>query len=181
MGLVEVNLRILEKLWEDQQPMKAKDVAQKLNLRVAATTMHLLRLEKYGYVHIPEHGYYAITDLGKETIGLPKIDKAHATKILSTVPYDKAFHFYTSMHQYTNVLANSLLDFGDKLQKIDVKSVEFHVPRKDFEQWFQSFGDVELVKRLGLICSLHLHGQELRTKVYETVKHRLEELKNIHG
>ena len=180
MGLVEAKLKILERLWEDQEPMKAKDVAQKLNLRVAAATLDLLRLEKLGYVHIPKHGYYVITDLGKEIIGLPKIDKAHAAKILSTVPYDKAFHFYISMHQYTNVLANSLPDFRDKLQTIDVKSVEFHVPRKDFEQWFQSFGDVELAKRLGLICSLHLHGQELRTKVHETVKHRSEELKNIH-
>jgi DNA-binding transcriptional ArsR family regulator len=181
MDLVEAKLKILEKLWEDQQPMRARDVAQKLNLRVAAVTMHLLRLRKLGYVQQPKYGYYAITDLGKETIGLPKIDKAYAAKILSTVPYDKAFQFYNSMHQYTHVLANSLLDFGDKLQKIDVKSVEFHVPRKDFEQWVQSLGDVELAKRFGLICSMHLHGQELRTKVYETVKHRLEELRNIHG
>jgi hypothetical protein len=181
MGLVEVQMKILEKLWEDQQPMRAKGVAKELNLRVAAATLHLLRLKKLGYVHIPKHGYYAITNLGKETIGLPKIDKVNAAKILSTVPYDSAFHFCTSIHQYTHVLANSLLDFGEKLQKIDVKSIEFHVPRKDFEQWFQSLGDVELAKRLGLIRGMHFHGQELRTKVYETVKHRLEELKHIHG
>jgi predicted transcriptional regulator len=181
MGLVEVKMKILEKLWEEQQPMKAKDVAQKMNLGVAAVTMHLLGLKNLGYVSTPKHTYYAITDKGKETIGLPKIDKAHATKILSTVPNDKAFHFYTGMHQYTNILASSLADFCDKIHKIDVRSVEFHVPRKDFENWFQSLGDVELAKRLGLIRGMHFYGRELRRKVYESVKNRLEELKNIHG
>jgi Mn-dependent DtxR family transcriptional regulator len=181
MGLVEAKMKILEKLWEEQRPMKAKDVAEQMNLGVAAVTMHLLGLRKLGYVSTPKHSYYAITDQGKETIGLPKTDKAHATKILSTLSHDKAFHFYTGMHQYTRVLASSLADFYDKIQKIDVKSVEFHVPRKDFEHWAQSLGDMELAKRLGLIRGLHLHGEELRTKVYETVKHRLEELKSIHG
>ena len=181
MDLVEAKLKILEKLWEEQQPMRAKDVAQTLNLAPARATMHLLRLRKWGYVHIPKYGYYAITALGKEAIGLPKIDKAHAAKILSTVPYDKAFHFCTSLHHYTQVHANNLLDFGGKIQKMDVESVEFHVPRRDFEAWVQSLGDVELAKRLGLICGMPLHGQELKTKVYETVKHRLDELGNIHG
>jgi predicted transcriptional regulator len=181
MGLVEAKMKILEKLWEEQQPMKAKDIAQKMNLGVAAATMHLLGLKKWGYVSTPKHGYYAITDLGKETIGLPKIDKANAAKILSNLTHDKAFHFYTGLHQYTHVLASSLADFYDKLQKIDVKSVEFHISRKDFEHWFQSLGDVELAKRLGLIRGMQLHGEELRTRVYEAVKHRLEELKNIHG
>jgi predicted transcriptional regulator len=181
MGLVEVKMKILEKLWEEQQPMKAKDVAQKMKLGVAAVTMHLLGLKKLGYVSTPKHTYYAITDKGKETIGLPKIDKTNAAKILSNLPHDKAFHFYTGMHQYTNILASSLADFCDKIQKIDVKSVEFHVTRKDFEQWFQSLGDVELAKRLNLIRGMQLHGEELRTRVYKTVKYRLEELKHIHS
>jgi len=181
MGLVEAKMKILEKLWEEQQPMRSKDVAQRMNLGVAATTMHLLGLRKGGYVYTPQHGYYAITDQGKEAIGLPKIEKAHAAKILSSLPHDKAFHFYTGVHQYTGVLANSLADFYGKLQKIDVKSVEFHVSRKDFEQWIQSLGDVELAKRLGLIRGMHLHGEDLRTRVHEAVKHRLEELKRIHG
>jgi hypothetical protein len=181
MGLVEAKMKILEKLWEEQQPMKAKDVAQKMNLGVAATTMHLLGLKKFGYVSTPMHGYYAITDLGKETIGLPKIDKANAAKILSNLPHDKAFHFYTGVHQYTHVLASSLADFYDKIQKIDAKSIDFHVPRKDFEHWFQSLGDLELAKRLGLIHGMRLHGEELRTKIHETIKHRLDELKSIHG
>jgi len=181
MGIVEAKIKILEVLWAEGTPMKSKDVAQKVGLGVAAATMHLLGLKKSGHVYTPQHGLYSITELGKETIGLPKTDKAHASKILSHLPTDKAFHFYIGVHQYTHVIAHSLAEFGDKLQKIDVKSVEFHVPRKDFENWVHSLGDVELSKRLGLIRNMHVRGEDLRTRVYEAVKHRLEELKRIHG
>jgi len=181
MSLGEEKMRILELLWEQGQPMMLKEVAQKAGLKVAATNMHLLGLKKTGHVHTPKHGHYAITDLGRGALGFPKTDKALAGKILSHVSTDKAFHFYTGVHQYTHVIAHSLAEFVDKLHKIDVKSVEFHVPRRDFEHWVQSLGDVELAKRLGVIRNLHAHGEDLRTRIYETVKHRLEELKHHHG
>jgi hypothetical protein len=181
MSLVEAKMKILEVLWTEKAPMKSKDIAQKTGLGVAAATMHLLGLKKSGHAYSPQHGLYAITELGKETIGLPKTDRALAARILSHVPTDKAFHFYTGIHQYTHIIAHSLAEFGEKLQKIDVKSVEFHVPRKDFEHWVQGLGDVELAKRLSLIRGMHLHGEDLRTKLYEAVKHRSEELKRIHG
>ena len=181
MGLVEAKIKILEKLWEAQQPIKARDIAQKMNLGVAASTMHLLGLRKRGYVFTPMHGHYAITDLGKEIIGLPKIDKANADKILRNLPHDKAFHFYTNLHQYSQVIATSLADFCDKIQKIDFKSVEFHIQRKDFENWFKSLGDVELAKRFSIITDIQLHGEELKTRIHEVVKNRLEELRTING
>jgi len=93
MGLVEAKMKILEVLWTVGTPMKSRDVAQKLGLGIASTTMHLLGLRRGGHVTTPRHGLYAITELGKETIGLPKIDNKQAAKILSQVPVDKAFHF----------------------------------------------------------------------------------------
>lgn len=181
MSLGETKTRILQLLWEEGQPMMMKDVARKLGLKVAATNMHLLGLKKAGHVHTPKHGHYAITELGKETIGFPKMDKALAGKILSQVSTDKAFHFYTGVHQYTHVTAHNLAEFVDKLHKIDAKSIEFHVPRRDFEHWVQSLGDLELSKRLSAIRNMHVHEEGLKTRVYETAKHRLEELKRIHG
>jgi len=180
LSLGEEKTRILQLLWEQAQPVLMKDVAQKLGLKVAATNMHLLGLRKTGHVNTPKHGYYAITEQGKEAIGLTKIDKESAAKILSHMTAEKAFHFYTGLHQYTHVIAHSLTEFVDKLQKIEVKSVEFHVSRKDFEHWAQSLGDMELARRLGLIRNLQVHGEDLRTRVYETVKHRAEELKRVH-
>lgn len=181
MGLVEAKMKILEALWTEGTPMKSKDVAKKVGLGVAAATMHLLGLRKSGHVYTPKHGLYAITELGKEAMGLPKVDKAHAAKILGNVSADKGFHFYTGLHQYTHVIAHSLTEFADKLQKIDAKAVDFHVPRKDLEHWVQSMGDTELAKRLSLVRNMHLSSEDLRTRVYETVKHRVEELKRIAG
>jgi Mn-dependent DtxR family transcriptional regulator len=181
MSLGEDKMRILELLWAQGQPMTLKDIAQKCGLKVAATNMHLLRLKRTGQVLTPKHGYYAITESGKEALGLPKVDKALASKILSHVSADKAFHFYTGVHQYTHIIAHDLAEFADKVQKIDVKSIEFHIPRKDFEHWVHSLGDTELVRRLELIRGMCAHGEDLRTRIYETVKHRLDELKRIHG
>jgi predicted transcriptional regulator len=181
MSLGDEKMRILELLWAEGQPMTLKDVAQKCGLKVAATNMHLLGLKRAGHVITPKHGYYAITESGKDALGLPKVDKALASKILSHVSTDKAFHFYTGIHQYTHVIAHDLAEFTDKVQKIDVKAIEFHIPRKDIEHWIQSLGDTELAKRLAWIRSMRAHGEDLRTRVYETVKHRLDELKRIHG
>lgn len=178
MSLAEAKMKILEKLWEEGKPMELKEVAQKAGLKVAATNMHLLGLRKTGHVS-SLHGRYSMTDLGKEALGLPKIDKTHASKILGHMPNDKAFHFYTGLHQHIGVLANSLAEFCDKVEKISVKSVEFHVSRKDFEHWFRSLGDVELARRTALIQNSNLHGEELRKKVLEAAKHRLEELKQL--
>lgn len=179
MSLAEAKMKVLVKLWEEGKPMELKDVAQKAGLKVAATNMHLLGLRKTGHVSSPQHGRYVITDLGKEALGLPKIDKAHALKILGHVSNDKAFHFYTGLHQHLGVHANSLADFCDKVEKVNIKSIEFHVSRKDLENWFRSLGDMELARRMTLIHGLNLHGEELRKKILEAAKHRLEELRRL--
>lgn len=181
MSLVEPKKKILKILSEAGTPLKAKDVAQKAGLGVAAATMHLLGLKKSGHVSNPQHGLYALTDFGRETLSSARMDKTMASKILNRVPSEKAFHFYTGMHQYTHTVAHSLSEFVERLQKIDPKSVEFHVPRKDFEQWAESLGDYELAKRLASIRNMHVHGEDLRTRIYETVKHRVEELKRFIG
>ncbi len=181
MGLVEAKMKILETLWAQGAPMRSKDVAKNVGLSVAAATMHLLGLRKSGHVYTPKHGLYAITELGKEAIGLPKVDKAHAAKILGNVSADKGFHFYTGVHQYTHVIAHSLTEFADKLQKIEVKAIDFHISRKDFEHWIRSMGDEELAKKLNLIHKMNLRGEDLRERLHETIKHRIEELKQVAG
>jgi len=171
--------KILEILWEAGKPLKSREVAKQMKLSIPSSTMHLLRLRRAGYVSTPEKGYYAITNLGKEMIGIPSIDKERALDILRTVPLEKAFHFYTETNRYTGVYANSLNDLCNKVQTIDIRSVEFHVPRGDLEFWFHDLGDLELAKRVSLIKGTGLSGEDLRKKVYETVKYRCEELVSI--
>jgi DNA-binding PadR family transcriptional regulator len=140
---------------------------------------YLLGLIKAKHVSVPQKHYYAITNLGKQALGFQKFDKKVALSILNPVPLEKAFHFHTGINQYLGVYANSLNDFCDKIQKIDLKSIEFHLQRKDFELWLRSLGDLELAKRMELIRGMNLSGEKLRKKVYETVKSRCEELAEL--
>ncbi|MEJ2291974.1 MAG: hypothetical protein P8Y05_09690, partial [Deinococcales bacterium] len=90
-----------------------------------------------------------------------------------------AFHFYYGLNQHSGIYADSLKDFVDKIQQVDVKSIEFHVPRKDFELWIRSLGDLELSKKLGLLRMRNLSGENLRKTLYETVNSRCEELAKL--
>ncbi|MGQ9459892.1 MAG: helix-turn-helix domain-containing protein [Candidatus Bathyarchaeaceae archaeon] len=172
----QIRRKILEVLWATGKPMSLKEIAQKIGIDASSTMGYLLGLIKAKHVSVPQKHYYAITNLGKQALDLPKFDKKLALSILSSVPLEKAFHFHTGINQYLGVHANSLNDFCDKIQKIDLKSIEFHLPRRDFELWLQSLGDFELAKRIEQIRGMGLSGENLRKKVYEIVKSRCEEL-----
>ncbi len=127
----------------------------------------------------PEKGLYAITEKGKEVLVLPKIDRKQAVQILSSVPREKAFHFYRGVDQYLGTYATNLSEFCDKIQVVDAKSLEFHLPRKDFELWFLGLGDFELARKMSAIMKSGLLGEVLRKRVYEVVKSRCEELESL--
>ena len=179
MSLTEAKMRVLEVLWKEDRPMKSNEVAQELGFRTPATTMHLLGLRGSGHVVTTKQGHYSITDVGKEAMGFPRIDRAQASKILSPLTAEKGFHFYTGLNKYLGIYANGLADFCDKIQKIDVKSIEFHVPRRDFENWFKGLGDEELAKRMNTIRGMNLSGEDLRKKIYGTARHRDQQLRSL--
>jgi len=179
MSVTEIKRKILQMLLEAGKPLKREDIAKNLGLSVPTLMGHLLGLIKAGYISTPDKTYYAITSKGKEAISPPKIDQKRAAYLLRAVPVDKAFHFYTGIGQYMGVFANSLTDFHKKIQTINVKSIEFHVPRKDFELWLQSLGDTELATKIGQIRGMSLTGENLRKKVYDTVKLRCDELDSL--
>jgi len=179
MGGSEVKEKILEVLGTAGKPMSLNEIAQKIGRDTSSTMGYLLGLIKAKQVSVPHKHHYAITNLGKQALGLPKFDKKLALSILSSVPFENAFHFHIGINQYSGIYANSLNDFCDKIQKIDLKSIEFHLSRKDFELWLRSLGDLELAKRMESVRGMGLSGENLRKKVYETVKSRCEELAEL--
>jgi len=179
MSASQVSRNILEVLSAAGKPMSLGEIAQKIGIGTSSTMGYLLGLIKAKHVSVPQKHYYAITNLGKQALGLQKFDKKLALSILSSLPFEKAFHFHIGIDQYSGVYANSLNDFCDKIQKIDLKSIEFHLPRKDFELWLRGLGDLELAKRMELIRGMSLSGENLRKKVHETVKSRCEELAEL--
>jgi len=179
MQLNPTKKTILEALWQKGKPVKPLEIARQLGMKNQQAMMHLLNLKNMGYVSSPEKSHYAITELGKEALGLPKITKHQASQILHTKPPEEAFHFYGGIGQNLRIQANSLQDFCDKIQKIDARTIEFHMPRRDFENWLQHLGDSELAKKMALLREQGGSGEELRKKIYEVTLYRCEELRKL--
>jgi hypothetical protein len=179
MRLSPVKRLVLETMWVLDKPKKAVEIAKEVGLGFPSVMMHIIGLAKIGYVTTPEKGYYVITEEGKNALSFPEIDGEKAQQILAYLPVEKSFHFYADVGKPLNVFAASLQDFCDKILKLDIGSIEFHTNRGDFEAWLTALGDVELARKTLLIKERKVSGEELRKKIYETVKHRCEELSKI--
>jgi hypothetical protein len=118
----------------------------------------------------------------KPSVTGPKVRKLvlntnFVSRILRSVPEQEGFRFYLAVGEPTGETAVSLADFVKKLETIDVRSVNFHFPRKDFEKWVRGvIGDAELALRIGRI-RLGMQGEALRSEIMRVVKVRLNELK----
>jgi len=109
------------------------------------------------------------------------ISHSKIVKILSTVPHDKGFHFFTDQGSGTGETATSLETFAQKLEAISADSVKFHFQRKDFQNWIQTtVGDGVLAERINHISG-QLPVEELRNELVKTVEKRLSQLKLLHG
>lgn len=171
MRLTPVKRKILKEMASLNQAKRPKEIAERVGVNFSSCMMHILGLKKSGYVSSPMKGYYKITDLGSEVIdSLVSSDKA--ASILTSFSPDKTFYFYSGINQYSGLRADSLLDFSEKIKDVSVKSLEFHLSRKDFENWVESIGDVALAKKLGAIRERGVAGEKLRELVYKIVKTR---------
>ena len=104
------------------------------------------------------------------------------SKILRTVPREKAFYFFTSMGNYSGVSASSLREFMDKINEVNVKSLEFHLGRGDFEKWVaEVLQDAELAGDIRRLQKLSLTGNSLRDQLSLTVSRRFKRLSSQTG
>jgi hypothetical protein len=109
------------------------------------------------------------------------ISESKIVKILSTVPHDKGFHFFTDLDSNTGETATSLDTFAQKLGRINADSVKFHFQRNDFQNWIQTtVGDSVLAERLNHISG-NLPVEALRNEIVKSVQERISQLKLLHG
>lgn len=95
------------------------------------------------------------------------------SRILRTVSMEEAFHFFTDVGQYAGKSATSLADFSEKLEVVQLKSIEFHFRRGDFERWIrETVGDEYLAGEIRRIDK-SVQGEALRTAIQRTVENRL--------
>ena len=100
-----------------------------------------------------------------------------ANKILRKVTVQEGFRFFRGIGDYTGKVAMSLEDFAVDLRTIDLRSIEFHFQRQDFEKWIRNvLGDEELAKSLSQI-RMGLQGEKLRNELIMVVTKRVDDLK----
>ncbi|MBO0888167.1 hypothetical protein J2P12_03615 [Candidatus Bathyarchaeota archaeon] len=105
-----------------------------------------------------------------------KILKSAAANILRSVPPQNAFYFYRANDAPTGAAARNLTDFLGIVNTIDTTSLQFHMGRGDFENWIKMLGDNTLAKQFASLKSQNLKGEQLRSKLADTVKARLDAL-----
>ncbi len=101
-----------------------------------------------------------------------------SSRILRKLSREEAFYFFTSIGNYTGESAASLEEFVKKIKEMDIRSLEFHLYRRDFEEWvIKVLGDNRLAEDIGNVRSLSLTGDALRGELYGVVSKRYDELK----
>jgi len=98
-------------------------------------------------------------------------------KALKTVPREKAFYFFTSIGNYTGESASSLKEFMEKINEVNVKSLEFHLYRGDFEKWaIEVLEDKKLADEISKLRGLNYYGYALKEQLYNVVARHYKEL-----
>ena len=109
------------------------------------------------------------------------ISDSKIVKILSAVPHDKGFHFFTDLGKNTGETAMSLEALAQKLEIVSADSVKFHFQRKDFQSWIQTtVGDNVLAERIRHV-SEQRSVEDLRRELVKIVQERISQLRLLHG
>jgi hypothetical protein len=109
----------------------------------------------------------------------PSLDKDVIEKILTSVPYDRGFHFFRSVGNYTGETAINLFSFFEELKTIELQSVKFHFQRGDFQKWIrETLEDTELADRIDKIDG-KLPDEILKKELLKVVQTRFEELQTL--
>ena len=122
---------------------------------------------------------YKVATSGLMAMGaLPK----EAWRVFMPVSSEKCFHFHTGagLNKFTGISACNLSDMVQKVKMVDVKALEFHVPRGDIETWVRDvLGDDELAKRIKQIREQNFRGEDLRNRLSNLIEIRCKELTSI--
>jgi hypothetical protein len=169
MSLSSVKSEILAAMLLLGKPERATKIAEEVGREFPSVMMHIIGLSRMGYAVSPEKGLYTLTEKAREVLGMPKINREIAKKLLAYMPQDEAFHFYAGLDRPLNLQAHGLRDFCDKILTVNSDSITFHMNRGDFESWFSAIGDVELAKKVALLKKKKLSGEELQARLASIV------------
>jgi len=105
------------------------------------------------------------------------LPKERIRMILEEIPMERAFYFYNDFGQYTEKYSRSLEEFVETVSNVSSRSLRFHLAKGDFQIWIRDLGDPKLALVLDGLKKLELDDKELRNRIHECVKERIESLK----
>jgi DNA-binding Lrp family transcriptional regulator len=159
--LNENQLKVLKFMAEVTGRIDMNEFARRVSLTPSQAGEQIQELAKAGLVS-KVGGGYGITEQGKT-----------ALKAFSAVPVEKEFHFYTAMNQPTGLSAKSFKEFYDLVKTADVKALEFHLYRGDFENWVRTtVNDAVFANELECMTKSGVKSEQLRETLLRAAESR---------
>jgi hypothetical protein len=138
-----------------------QEFSQKTSVASDQIIGHLQDLAKTGFVK-KVGGGFALTERGKLAI-----------KAVEELPQNLKFQFYVGFNQPTSEIAGSVEEFRKIVANIDVTSLEFHLCRGDFDNWFKTaVRDPAFVTELSRIRKAQPKCDELRDTLVKALEKR---------
>lgn len=157
--LIEEETKILKLMSEITGHMDMTEFAKKTDLTHNQIVEHMQQLAKEGFLR-KVGGGYALTEKAKK-----------ALKAAEAVQENLKFQFYVALGQPLNVSAGSIKEFFEAVATVDAASLEFHVGRDDFENWFRNAaGDAAFAEALAKLKNSNPRGEELRAAILDAAK-----------
>jgi predicted transcriptional regulator len=157
--MIDEQFRILKFMSEMTARTDTNAFSQKMGLTSAQLVHYMHELVKQGYLKKVGEGF-AMTEKGKK-----------ALKSVKPLPENLRFQFYIAVGEPTNLHAASVKEFHDHVLKVDAVSLEFHVYRGDFENWFQTaVSDAAFSEELSKLKKKNLRGEELRKALTKAIE-----------
>jgi len=154
-------MKVLKIMSEITGRMDMNEFAAKAELTTSQTMERVQELAKNGFVKKVGSGY-AMTEKGK-----------NALKALAPVTGNMRFNFYVGIGQPANASAGSAKEFREVALKVNLASLEFHLHRGDFENWFRtSIKDTVFADTLANLKKSKLKGEELRESIRKALETR---------
>ena len=135
------------------------EFAKKTGLTSSQIGENMQALAKRGFLRKVQGGF-TITEKGKK-----------ALNAATSLPVNLRFGFYFAVGHPLGVSAGSIKEFYTLVSKLNVVSVEFHLTKGDFENWFRTaVGDEALADELAKIKEKDLKGEDLRKAVVKALE-----------
>jgi len=98
-----------------------------------------------------------------------------AMRILRSVNPSESFRFYEAIGKPTGQNASNLTEFLETVKSVKTESLQFHLERKDFQNWIEkTLGDTTLARRIAKTSTRH--EGNIRAEIQSTLEKRIKEL-----